>query len=192
MTDGKEGHRLIFLSLARRRIHAELRANPRLDSQELSHRLRLPPAKVRAHLELMREAHAVEVHPGTPRTFSALPAAPSLELAHLLLTSLPARELVQYLVDHPGQHLGQAAKALDAPRSRYWRVVEVLVENGLLRRQRNVRQRLLFPTPLSRKAVESLRRDDLDRMILRKGRRRAKADPEAHAPGPQREFPHPT
>lgn len=165
-------HRLIFLSLARRRIHTELKANPGLDAPELSKRLRLPPAKVRAHLELMAEALAVEASPGTPTTYTALPATPSLELSQLLLKSLPARELVQYLVAHPGQHLGEAAKGMGAPRSRYWRVIDVLVENGLIRRQRNIRQRLLFPTALAKAAVGSLRAEDLDELIERKGRRR--------------------
>jgi len=172
---GEAERRLIFLSLARRRIHNELKANPGLTARELSRRLRLPPAKVESHLGLMMEAHAVERGTGNPVTYTALPAAPSLELANLLLRSLPARELVKHIVEHPGQHLGQAAKELGAPRSRYWRVVDVLVENGLLRRQRNVRQRLLFPTALARLAADSLREEDLALMIQRKSRRRPKA-----------------
>lgn len=100
----------------------------------------------------------------------------SLAEAAWVLHSVPARELMQHILRHPGQHLGEAALAIGAPRSRYWRVIKRMEAAGLVRVKLRVKARLLYPTALAKPALRATTRREWAGVKAQRTRRRDEAD----------------
>lgn len=99
--------------------------------------------------------------------------------AYRVLYSVPARELMEHLLRHPGQHLGEAAAAIGAPRSRYWRAIGSMEQAGLLRSRLRVKARLLYPTPLARNVFRLTGAREWARLRAMRTRRRTPEVPPA-------------
>lgn len=124
---------------------------------ELAQRVGLTPSGVRWHVHKLQQAGLVApISEGSAARFRRIETPETaLARASRVLQSVPARELMRHLIARPGQHLGEAAAALEAPRSRYWRVVRDLEAAGLVHVRIRVKARLLHPTPLAHQAMRA-------------------------------------
>ena len=150
-----ETHELL-INETRARIHRQLANGPQTLTA-LARSLGLTNSTVLWHLGKLVPAGLVLVDRAqraplyhAPRMGTSLPEA--IRVVH----SVPARELIEHLVAHPGQHLGQAAAAMGAPRARYWRVVPVLQRMRLVKVATQGRRHLLVATPLAEQALRAL------------------------------------
>lgn len=124
---------------------------------QLASRLSLTNSTLLWHLLKLTSAGLAKAVAGPPTRYVSVKGKEQvLAEAVQAMDSVPARELIDHLRSHPGRHLGEAAAAMGAPRSRYWRVVPQLERAGLLRVVLRGRQRLLHATPLAEQARRSL------------------------------------
>jgi DNA-binding MarR family transcriptional regulator len=130
---------------------------------ELARRAGLKPSSVRWHLHKMQRAGLVAEEQVDGKRYRVASTPESrLATAITMLTSLPARELLAQIERTPGLHLQQLADALQAPRSRYWRIVQALEAQGLVRPAMQRRARLLFATELGLQALQAVRLGGID------------------------------
>lgn len=149
-----ESPKLLLLP-ARARLYGLLSATSWRSLTDLARALGLRTSSVLWHLKKLKRAGLVEqesqAHPARYRRVRGTDS--DLAEAAWVLHSVPARELMQHIIRHPGQHLAQAAQALGAPRSRYWRVIKRMETAGLVRFNLRVKAHLLYPTPLALPAL---------------------------------------
>ncbi|MHB1260147.1 MAG: helix-turn-helix domain-containing protein [Thermoplasmatota archaeon] len=147
----------LLLNKTRAGIHRQLGRGPHTLSA-LARSLGLTNSTVLWHLAKLESAGLVQTDRGlsAPQYRQTPQSSTSLPEATRLLHSVPARELVEYLRLHPGQHLGQAASGIGAPRTRYWRVVPTLQAARLVKVVERGRRHLLFATPLAEQALRAV------------------------------------
>lgn len=151
----------ILLQATRARLFYTLRSSPGLRLKELGSSVNAPTSTLLWHLGKLRSAGLVSVRktPRGPTYELAQSTETRLAEAVRILQSVPARELVLELLRRPGQHLGQAAKSIGAPRSRYWRSIGQLEVAGLVQARRpnpTQRRRVLYPTDLANAAAKTM------------------------------------
>lgn len=151
-----EAHELL-INETRARIHRQLALRPQTLTA-LARAVRLANSTVLWHLGKLIRAGLVHVDRDhrMPLYRQAKQLGTSLPEAIRVVHSVPARELVEHLMAHPRQHLGQAAAALGAPRARYWRVVPELQRLRLVKVVPKGRRHLLMVTPLAEQALRAL------------------------------------
>lgn len=151
-----EAHELL-INETRARIHRQLALGPQTLTA-LARGVGLTNSTVLWHLGKLLPAGLVHVNRDhrAPLYCQAPQLGTSLPEAIRVVHSVPARELIEHLLAHPRQHLGQAAAAIGAPRARYWRVVPVLQRMRLVKVVPNGRKHLLVATPLAEQALRAL------------------------------------
>ncbi|MFA5943446.1 MAG: helix-turn-helix domain-containing protein [Candidatus Thermoplasmatota archaeon] len=147
----------LLLQPTRARVYQVLESSP-MGLTEIARQTSQPKSTLLHHLQKLIAGGLVELQPGSnpPRYRRANNGGALLAKATRVLHSVPARELMQHVLRRPGQHLGEAASALGAPRSRYWRVMPHLEAAGLIRVTVREKARLLFPTQLVVPALRTM------------------------------------
>jgi DNA-binding transcriptional ArsR family regulator len=150
-----EAHELL-INETRARIHRQLAIGPQTLTA-LARSLGLTNSTVLWHLGKLITAGLVHVdRDQRAPLYHAPQLGTSLPEAIRVVHSIPARELIEHLVAHPRQHLGQAAAAMGAPRARSWRVVPDLQRMRLVKVTTQGRKHLLVATPLAEQALRAL------------------------------------
>lgn len=151
----------VLLNPIRHRIYAALAQSKSIP--ELAREVDATPSTIRWHVTKLVAASVAEFDQSQALVRRRQTPSAEIALGTAVLHSIPARELLQHLLVHPWEHLGQAALHLKAPRSRYWRAVHAMEDAGLLSVRIRVKARLLAPSALALEIVRKLPLKRLDR-----------------------------
>jgi len=153
----------VLESPLRRKLYSVMRSAEVVRVSDLAKQVHLNPSSIRWHLAKMRRAGLISEREGDGQRYRIADTPEARQAtAILLLTSLPARELMAQVERTPGHHLQELADNLRAPRSRYWRVAKSLEQAGLVRVRPRHKAKLLFPTVRGLQALEAVRAARID------------------------------
>lgn len=175
---GRIDREQLLLQPTRARIYQELGPSP-LNASSLARALNQTSSSITWHLRKLEAAGLVErLKDANAPLFKRVSGGDAVMAEAIrVLHSVPARELMLHVMRNPGQHLGQAAAAMGAPRSRYWRSIGQLERARLILTRTRGRARLLFPAPLAAAALRAAKRRDWLELKARRTRRHPEKRP---------------